>query len=234
MRTGFARVVVLSVAALAPGCGGGGSSGGASIPIDQLGDELAAAYCHKMLMCCNASELASMNATTLDEAGCRAYMADFFAGKVTVTQADVDAGRVVYHGDRARACIDRVAALACPQWVADDRLLRFAECQTIVEGTLATGAACTTGDQCSSGHCGDSTGALVCTAPAQLGDSCDFARCVPGLACRTDASAAPRMCGQPLADGAACADSQDCASSFCITATGGQAFCGLPPFCDGI
>jgi hypothetical protein len=210
----------------------GGDSGGPSIPIDQLGIEFAAVFCHKMFMCCEARELTSLDAAAVDEASCRANMA--VSAKFAVLQSEVAGGRVIYHGDRARSCLDMVAPLSCQQWSGDFELTRFAVCQTIVDGTVATGGVCATGDECISGHCGSSTGALVCAAPAHLGEPCDFAKCVPGLACRTDESAAPRMCGQPLADGAPCADYRDCVSGYCITDGTGLAFCGLPVLCDGI
>jgi hypothetical protein len=233
-------VVVVSAAALALGCSGGavgggdGGDGGSSVPFDRFGSAFAAAYCHQMFMCCNADELTSIDATAVDEASCQSGMTAFFSGKLAVTQAEIDAGLVVYHGDRARACLDKLAALSCRQWVADDRMIRFAECRDIVEGTLATGSGCATSGECSSGHCGTSTGARICTPRSQLGESCDFAECVAGLACRIDESGDALVCGQALADGTRCIDSRDCVSSFCIADGAGLAFCGLPPFCDGI
>lgn len=233
MRRGVGSVVVSSALALALGCDGSSGGSKSSVPFDRFGAEFAAAYCHKMFACCSVSEITSIDATAVDDASCASDMAAFFGGKLAVTQAEIDAGLVIYRGDRARACLDKVATLSCQQWVGDDRLIRFPECQAIVEGTVATGSACAADDECSSGHCGTSTGALVCTAQAQLGDSCAFADCVPGLACRTDESAVVLMCGQMLADGAPCVDTHDCASSFCISDGTGLAFCGLPPFCDG-
>jgi hypothetical protein len=232
MRRGFGSVLVLPAIAFIACGGGSGGSGGSSIPIDQLGSEFAAVFCHKMFMCCDASERTSIDSTAVDEATCRSSMsAD---AKFALLQAEVAGGHVTYRGDHARSCIDAVAALPCAQWGADFELLRFPACQTIVEGTIATGGVCASNDECVSGFCGSSTGALVCAPPAQLGESCDFARCVSGLACRTDASASPAKCGQPLPDGAACVDRNDCVSGYCITDGTGQAFCGLFPVCKGI
>jgi hypothetical protein len=227
-RTFWGVAVVLSAVALTLGCGGGG----ASIPLDQFGNEFAAIYCHKMFTCCDAREITSIDANAVDEATCRSHL----AGNVRIAPlpSEVDAGRVLYHGDRARGCLDTLTALPCQQWVADDALTRFPICATIVEGTLVTGSACVTSDECSGGYCGNNTGTFVCAAPAQLGQSCEFARCVLGLACLTNQSGAPRMCGQPLPDGASCFSAEECASTYCITDGTGLAFCGLPMTCDGI
>ena len=229
MRRGLANVVVVSAVALTLGCGG---SGGSSIPIDQWGNERAAVFCHKMFTCCDASERMSTDAAAVDEATCRSNMSA--SPDIALLQSEVASGRVVFHGDRARSCLDTVAALSCQEWGADFLLIRFPVCPTIFEGTVATGGACASDAECSGGHCGSSTGGRVCTAPAQLGESCDFAKCGPGLACRTDESVAPRMCGQPLPDGTPCFESQDCISGYCISDGAGMATCGLFPSCDGV
>jgi hypothetical protein len=224
--------VVLSAVALTLRCGSGSSGGGGpSIPVGQLGDEFAAVVCHKIFTCCTASEISS-TVGTVDEATCRSDMVA--NGSSSLLKSEVAGGLVIYHGDRARSCLDMVAALPCEQWALDDKLLRFPVCQTITEGTLATGTACAADDECSGGHCGSSTGASVCAAPAELGQSCTFAKCVPGLACRTDQSQSPGICGTTLPDGASCFDSNDCAIGYCISDGNGNGFCGLGATCNGI
>ena len=225
-----ARLFAAVMVACSLGCGGGSS--GKSIPIDQLASEYAAVFCHKMFTCCDASELAARESTGPDEAACRSVVAATVNDPVL--QAQVAAGRVVYHGDRARSCLDTVAALPCQQWALDEKLIRFPACDAITEGTLAAGSACAISDQCIDGFCGSSTGELVCAPPAQAGQPCSFAKCVSGLACRTDELASPGICGPRLPDGAACVDQNDCASGYCIGDGTGMASCGLLTTCNGV
>ena len=69
-RGGFVLVAALA------GCGpGGGGGGGGAVPLDQLDEEYAAAFCRKLFTCCTAAELPDTRAGTGDEAACRATSA---------------------------------------------------------------------------------------------------------------------------------------------------------------
>jgi len=88
---------------------------------------------------------------------------------------------------------------------------------SIPAGTLASGAPCTSGDQCQSGFCGRSVASNACgtcSTPITNGDSCLEGMCVPGSVC------SPTTLGDSSAASAA---------GTCVAATnGGQ---GAP--CDG-
>ena len=76
-RGGFVLVAALA------GCGpGGGGGGGGAIPLDQLDEEYAAAFCRKLFTCCTAAELPETPAGSGDEAACRATLGAMIAAEL--------------------------------------------------------------------------------------------------------------------------------------------------------
>jgi hypothetical protein len=211
---------------LAPGCGSGGGSGVVAVPFDQFATEYAAVFCHKGFTCCDAVELGRYGA---DEATCRTT----YAAGISANNADfptaIAAGRIIYHGDRVRRCIDTIAALPCAQWGADEELRRFPDCIGAYDGTVAPGGACTHTAECADGTCDTGGAAGVCVANAKIGESCVSDSCPLELSCASDASGFPTVCATPLPDGSACSYDSDCASTFCEANV-----CGLPTLCNGV
>jgi len=227
MRMGSVGIGVAFLSCLpAFGCGPG--SGG-SIPIGQLGTQYAAVFCHKVFTCCEPAERSDINAN--DEATCRTLVATDVNTNIANSQASIDAGRISYHGDLARRCVDTVSALSCAQWSGDDEYRRFPECLSVLEGTVMPGGACTTSGECRGGTCDINAGtAGTCVARAGLGESCTTASCLAGLACQFDTN----TCMNPLPDGSPCLYNSDCANGFCETDASGAQMCAPPTTCNGI
>ena len=196
------------------------------MPQDRLGAEYAAVICRKAFTCCDAAELAG---DAPDEATCRAGIGAEASGTVASYQAATDAGRLIYHGDRARRCLDTLQALPCAQWGGDEELRRFPDCLHIFEGTVAAGGACEHSAECDDGFCDVASGTGICVAFSRMGESCTAGRCLPELACASDASGFPTVCANPLPDGSPCSYDSDCASTFCEASV-----CGLPLMCNGV
>jgi|KBSMisStandDraft_5_1062788.scaffolds.fasta_scaffold286921_2 hypothetical protein len=219
--------------ALGLGCNGGGcdgdgtGSGGGPIPLDQLGAEYAQAICRKVFTCCDVAEYA---AAFTDEASCRAGFATQFNDDVSNAQTDIAAGRLAYHGDRARGCLDALAALPCARWGGNQELTGIPECLQAFEPLVAPGDACVRDAACVAGYCQ----AGICTADVGLGESCAVGSCRPELSCIYDASGKPTVCAQPLSDGAACTFGSECTSQFCVTNAAGAHVCGASTFCNGV
>jgi hypothetical protein len=208
------------------GCGPG--SGG-SIPSGQLGSQYAAVFCHRVFTCCEPAERSDINAN--DEATCRTLVATDVNTKIAGSQASIDAGRINYHGDLARRCVDTLGALSCAQWSGDDEYRRFPECLSILEGTVMPGGACTTSEECRSGSCDINAGtAGTCVARAGLGESCATVSCLATLACQFDTN----TCMNPLPDGSPCVYNSDCTNGFCGTDASGARSCASPTTCNGI
>jgi len=84
-----------------------------------------------------------------------------FAATVQEYEDAVAAGRIVFNGAKARTCFDAWSAQGCvAYWRGDDA---SPTCGEIFVGQTAAGGACTFGDECVSGICLGSTGAMTCT-----------------------------------------------------------------------
>jgi hypothetical protein len=83
-------------------------------PFDRLGAGYATVLCHKQVVCCDSSEL-GVGGDSSDlpaiEATCRAQLGNAWATDLTPYVPLISAGRIIYHGDRARLCLDEIAAL---------------------------------------------------------------------------------------------------------------------------
>jgi hypothetical protein len=217
-------------AILAQSIGGGGGSTGGDVPLDQFAATYAAVFCQKAFTCCDAAELAGDSMTGIDEATCRSTYAAGISANMADYPASIAAGRIIYHGDRARRCFDAIAALPCAQWGADEELRRFPDCLHMTEGTVAPGGECTRTVECDDGSCNSGNGTTnICVANARISESCTSRSCQPELSRASDSSGLPTVCATPLPDGSACSYDSDCASTFCEARV-----CGPPTMCNGV
>jgi hypothetical protein len=228
--------VVLTAVAMAPGCGGGGSSG-PPLPLDQFIAQFLVLRCHKVLSCCSSSEIAAIDPMIVDEASCETRLAPTPQSDLALAPALVDAGLVTYDGDVAQKCLDALAALTCETWAGPFNIPTPPQCNGLIEGTVAAGGSCGVSLECASDYCTNaSNGGLACAAPVALGVSCELAPCVSGLSCvSSPQSGAPRTCGHPSPDGSACVHDADCTSNFCNTdVSTGLSTCAPPGTCDAV
>lgn len=230
-RAASAGLGAIGLLMAAPGCSGGnGGDSSGDVPFNRLAAGYAAVLCHKDVVCCDDSELGSNpnpDRAAL-EATCRPNFANAMAVFLEPYAPLISAGRIIYHGDHARLCLDEIAAQPCEEWGGNYPLDRYPACRQIYEGTIALGGACTLSDECIDGYCSSSSGGGACVAYQQNGESCP-GPCRPELLCLPDiASGAAKVCAPPLPDGAACDRDLDCASAFCMANV-----CSLPTLCNG-
>jgi hypothetical protein len=138
--------------------------------------------------------------------------------------AAVKAGRVIYHGDKARECYNEFAGTSCDRAQAFSNRNTPLACDETFVGTVGDAGACVLNEECVSQRCSVPTcGANMCcqgtciggTAPvrANLGQACSTAmRCNEGY-CNTTTS----VCTAFLADGATCTSAASCQSNSCAT-----------------
>ena len=217
---------IWGLVALVIGCDGGSNGGSnASIPLDQFASEFAATVCRKAFECCDASERADHPTFAADEANCRSAYAAPINSSIATHRASVDAGRILYHGDRARRCVDAIAALPCEQWSRDDADRRIADCLHYTKGTIAPGGACGWTIECADGSCNNEN---ICVGRAGVGEACQGVPCRWELACIVDAAGYPTVCVEPFADGSPCTNDFECAN-FCVGNV-----CAPATFCNGV
>jgi hypothetical protein len=152
--------------------------GGDDISLDDLLDEARDESCSYYVSCGLIDDLAT----------CRAL----YDGNLDPDLlAAVDAGKVIYHGDKARECLDGINGDSC------DRNSLFnneaeAACDATFEGTVGAGGQCALDEECKSRDCNIPDCLEACCQGTCVGD-------------------APVLSGI----GGACESSSDCSDGYC-------------------
>ncbi len=191
---------------------------------------MAEVVCHQSFACCTTAEVMQryMGLGITDEASCVTVASGLIqAFLIPQVQAGITAGRVVYHGDFAAACMNLYAALSCVEFshVGSDMP---AACQNPFEGLGQVGDPCHAEVECTAtNYCVGGTAAMdgMCAARPVLGQPCPDFTCATGLYC--DNTPATPVCAAPLADGQACMTGDECQSDSCSTGM-------CVPMCDGL
>jgi len=210
-----------------------GCSGGGGVTIDQLPTELAKSSCSKLSECCTAEEFKTQTLGADTEAKCEQVLGGFTTLGFGAINDSVHTGRVIYHSDKVRACLDAAAAASCVAYGADSGA-GITACEGVFEPKVAIGGQCGNDIDCTTKYCsGDSidlNGKItygVCANGPTAGMPCDHGDCATGLSCDGSTCAAPR------ADGAACTLDEQCTSNGCNDDAQGRGTCGVRTTCDG-
>lgn len=123
----------LALFAMLAACGGG------SIPIDELQDEVFETICSTYVSCGYID----------DHDTCRMLFGDADVDQNLI--AAVDAGKVIYHSDKARECLDGLAG-SCERGTLGDSDGNTA-CDETFEGTVGAGGQCALDEECISQTC---------------------------------------------------------------------------------
>ena len=212
---------------LATAAGCGSSGGGGSVALTDFASESAKASCARIYKCCDATERAGDTTWGPTEADCVTAMTAQQATGVASYQAGIDAGRIVYHGDRAQKCLANVTALSC-DWGINFNRRYVPDCLHVFDGTVAIGATCSMDEECTSGFCGP-TG---CAARGAVGEACTAPTgCQDGLYCPVSAG---DQCVAIAAIGASCQVSIACQNNSCVFPDGATSgTCAAPMMCNG-
>ncbi|MEO8212484.1 MAG: hypothetical protein ABI560_04800 [Myxococcales bacterium] len=154
--------------------------------------------------------------------------------------ADVKAGKVIYDGQAAAACLDLYRVLGCN--VSDAASIQSSQvqsCREMFKGTVATGAACLTSEQCQSQDCDKSDCpstaccAGACVARISEGGVCAGfgAYCADDLVCRVSGTDNAGICTALIAGGQPCTSRDSCVPGrVCNVVKGTNAgTCGVLP-----
>ena len=135
---------------------------------------------------------------------CEAQLARWYQQGFASLHAAIEAGRVRYHGDLARRCLDWQRGAACYSTPVDD------SCLEVFEGAVADGGACFRSDECESRRCDGASGCTAgsCVHLPELGEVCT-ASCAWGSRCDGETS----RCVAYLQEGDACESVVDCGPS---------------------
>lgn len=193
-------------------------SGGGGLPLTEVPDAYAAAFCDPVVPC-----LGDFARLFVTDESCRAQFAGLLRNGVYEQWNEAIArGTVQYDPDAAQACVDGIAANGCNVM----NLPGPEVCSIVLVGTIPMGSECVIDEECiGDAYCAvsDCPAAVgVCTMKSPGGGPCTAGNeCLPGLECDTGAS----TCIAPTSNsGGSCegATSGDCPlDEQCVGATDG-------------
>lgn len=143
----------------------------------------------------------------------------------------VKAGRVLYRGDKARACADASANATCDGF--DDETASYAACSEITTGTIAGGESCGIHEECKSQHCEGGGNGTTCALGTCVGDvPAPSPRAPIGAACALTSDCAEHaycdtVCAKRKAENEPCAGADEC--EYGLVCQGAPAVCTALP-----
>jgi hypothetical protein len=194
------RRLTLAIALLAA-CGGG------SISLDDLAEEAGDATCDYYVGCGLLDDVATCQAI---------YPNDLDADLL----AAIDAGKVKYHGDKARECLDGIAGGDCARnsLFANDAQQA---CDDTFEGTVGANGQCALDQECRSRDCDVPDCAQACCQGTCIGDA--PVEVAIGQPCESSSQCGDgycdfntQLCAAYKPTGAACTSSLQCEVGGCV------------------
>lgn len=211
MRHGLLAALVLA-AGLTVGCNNAAPVDN-GIEFTDLTTRLGTAYCSYAIRCGTTSffEQYLLRSTITN---CATQTATYFANTTFGQyQLAIDQGTLIYHSDRAAACLASFDALGCGPTALSGPP---PACRETFVGAVADGGSCTISEECSATSFCSATGTTcgACMHRPQIGESC------ASLACADDAWCDAGTCAAFLPAGSACdAAAGSCASGLACTAS---------------
>lgn len=191
-------------------------------PLASIPSTYARIVCAQAFSCCDAKERADVlfvDPPPATQAECEPKLQAFLAAVFSQQRAAVDAGRLVFHADREKACFEKAQAATCAAFFEQNLMDTDPDCEAAFEGTVAVGGECAGDDECAvnGAICASSAGGKLgkCTLLGGEGEPCVDGRCQDGLSCRFAAADGMLKCIAPIANGGACLVDDDCTSGFC-------------------
>ena len=202
-------VVALALTVAACGSddsGSGGSTGNGGVTFSEIGAKYTTVYCSTLTKC-----FGPMFDEAVTGVDCETMLGPQIEDGMLVPVEDaIDAGRVIYHGDKVEACLAAVATLGC-----DAMVQRGPEaCEDVFEGTVEAGGDCELDAECVGKQVCKAIGSCpgTCSARQKAGEACgDDDHCEDGLVCGENS----KKCETPSKKGEACGgDNPDCMAGY--------------------
>jgi hypothetical protein len=201
-----------------------------AVPLDQLANAYAATVCAKNFDCCTQADLKGKTLATCESNTASALQ----TGIQAITDA-VARGRTTYNADQAAQCLLGIATVDCQSWPLSAGASLPAGCETVIVPQVASGGACRSAVECTTGFCTGATSTAdgTCLPRAAGGDNCAQVllqnSCQDGLFCDST-----NLCSAIKAEGSVCTRARECISQTCGLPAGADAAAGnvcLPAAC---
>ena len=203
------------LSAFACGSGNDGNQGADSEMVE-LFRAIGRANCHQWFTCCPPNELRSAVLLGATEAECIEKQSELAPAIPLVYRSSLDAGRLVFHMDQARACLAAIESATCA--TPDAQI----DCDfyPMIEPRVALGQLCAWEYECISGLCDrdfeNDADFGKCIAKAANGAPCSAGRdCSSGL-CEYETGGS--RCNELRPNGERCNFDSECASGECACA----------------
>ncbi|MFT3696669.1 MAG: hypothetical protein QM831_26245 [Kofleriaceae bacterium] len=190
----------------------GCSDSGGDVPIDDLYNQLIDKYCDIYVRC----------GVIEDRPTCITLFQDQVDSDNGTIQG-VKAGKITYHADKARACIDSFDSGTCERKFLSGAQLDSTACNEVFDGTIHADGMCANDAECISQDCNIPSCSTACCTGTCVGDTKPTKAAV-GSACQSSNDCATgycdltaMTCAALLADGASCSSSSQCESYNCQT-----------------
>jgi hypothetical protein len=219
-------------APLSPDAGSPGNFDSASVtvPLDQLASAYATVVCAKNFACCTQADLKGKSLAT-----CESNTASALQPGIQAITDGIAHSRTIYNADRASRCLQGIAAVDCSSWPMRAGASLPAGCDAVVLPQVASGGACLSVVECTTGFCSGATSNTdgTCLPRAANGDNCTPVlvqnSCQDGLFCDST-----NLCSAVKDEGATCTRARECISQTCgvaATADAGASNVCLPAVC---
>jgi hypothetical protein len=202
-------IALLSIAACGP------DSGSGSIAIGDLGDALVSSYCDLYVRC----------GVVADQASCE----QLFGTDVNVDAdiiAAVEAGKVIYHGDKARECLNGFFTGTCDRSMIFGNRSQPTACDETFEGTVGDAGICAIDEECISQdcvvpQCPDACCQGTCMGATAPGHPTVGQACGPAIPTCSNSfcDTTTLLCTAYIADGGACMSNSSCQTGLCDQTT---------------
>jgi len=213
---------LIAVAALFAACGTSDS-----LSLDDYPDAYRDSFCSFLVRCGDVENLDTCRRANLGTVHVNAS-----------ARAAIAQGKVEYHGDVTRACLDAQAAISCDVTSESSRVVPES-CLQSTTGTLPADAVCALDAECRSSFCAVPFCSMACCtgtciggaapARAKLGESCDTASCEDAAFCDLDLA----VCVALKPNNASCSSPFECEFGLDCLPSGCGALPGLGAACSG-
>jgi hypothetical protein len=190
------------------------------LTLDMLAAAQLEAFCGYVVRCGSFEDVAT----------CKSVLGANLSSSLGNIEAAVNAGKVLYHPDRALACIARYDTLACDRGQLFGVSSMGLDCALTFTGSSVDGQECAIAEECTSQECSIPSCSMACCPGTCVGSAAPAMKqvleaCTARDVCANSYCAASGVCEPLLGQGATCQLSSQCTAGYACKLTGTSQTC---------